>query len=873
MTSELWAKVRQLVEAAAALPSQERLAFLNSHAPDKEVLEAAQELLSFEADANRIFTVSPKNWSFDALAPEVSLAGKLFGHYRLIEELGRGGMGAVYLAERADGAYQQRVAVKVLQENIFTPRLAERFTEERQNLARLSDPGIARLLDGGVSFDGRPYLVLEYVDGLPIDVFCDERGLDTRERLQLFLKVAATVQAAHQMLVLHLDLKPANILVTPHGEPRLLDFGISRVLGESHPNLDRIESTLRLLTPRYASPEQAAGKPLGVASDVFSLTTLLFRLLTGRLPYDIENASPLEAGRIILEEPPLLPSKAADANTAPALRGDLDTILLQGLRKEPGRRYPTVAALAEDIQRHLDSRAVLAHADSLGYRARKFARRHRPAVLAASLVLLILAGSAVAITRFAIVAERQRLIAERADTADKRHLKDMRALAHSYVFDLDPKLEQVPGTNPIRIFVLNNAEKYLAQMSQNSVDDDDLARETAQGYNQIAQVQDTPGIPSLSDPDGAEDSFNRGIAVQQRLVNKHPGDLKEVGQLMRLMRHRAEVPQSLGDIARQQKLNLEAWQAGTPLLADPSLTRYLDMAGIAEAIAFSYIGAPDLWNFSDPSAALPWFDQASEITREYKAAHPTQTTNPAIFACLERDALGRAWIAVQSGHPAEARPFFEEAVSESNRTDGEYIEQAIVRDLIKGYFASYLLAMHEAGKAESVAPKPAADWNAPRRDPSLVGNDADATALLARIDLEQGRLAAGRLKMRQSLDALETIHKLTPKDADISSELAWDNLRLAQENVLDAPTRKRLFERSLAVAQAYFTGHPEMLSAALVMAQSHLGLAALAKGAHDRTSQTSELQSARESIHRVLAVHPGHVQANELLRQADAFTP
>ena len=232
MTPEMWARVRALVEAAMSLPPGERTAYLSAQAPVKEIRDEAEQLLGFEHEAGEIFSTEPRQPNLTTAKTEPSLAGRLLGDYRLIEEIGSGGMGAVYLAERADGAYQQRVALKILQEGIFTPRLVERFEEERQIMARLSHPGIARLLDGGVTPEGRPFLVLEYVEGRPIDQFCEEEKLDTAATLRLFLKVADAVQSAHQQLVLHLDLKPANILVTAAGEPRLLDFGISRVLAE-----------------------------------------------------------------------------------------------------------------------------------------------------------------------------------------------------------------------------------------------------------------------------------------------------------------------------------------------------------------------------------------------------------------------------------------------------------------------------------------------------------------------------------------------------------------------------------------------------------------------------------------------------------------
>ena len=443
MTPETWNKVRALVEGALALPEGERTAWLAAQTDDVEVRHEAEHLLSFEREASGIFAEEMPRWDLHIARVESNLAGVTIGRYRLVEEIGRGGMGTVYLAERADGTYEQRVALKILQESIFTGRLAERFAEERQILARLAHPGIARLLDGGVTPDGRPYLVLEYIDGRTIDRYCAEEKLSIDAKLRLFLKVAAAVQSAHQQLVLHLDIKPANILVTGDGEPKLLDFGISRVLSEGLEGANLAEATMRLLTPKYSSPEQAAGQPLGVGSDVFSLATLLYRLLTGRFPYNIDGVSALEAARMIREENPIPPSQAATGATADQLRGDLDNILLQALRKEPPRRYGTVVELADDIRRYLAHEPVRAHADTFGYRAGKFLRRNRTGVIAAGVVAVILAGSAAAVVRSAIIARRERATAE-------RRLKDTRLISKSYINEVIPTLSNIPGTLEVR---------------------------------------------------------------------------------------------------------------------------------------------------------------------------------------------------------------------------------------------------------------------------------------------------------------------------------------------------------------------------------------------------------------------------------------
>ena len=542
-----WGALRNLLGEVLELPADQRLQALRERITDPGLLAEAEQLLGFEHEAGKMFSVT--GWLTDSETAERAefvegiAEDTQIGAYRVLRELGRGGMGAVYLAERSDGAYQQRVAIKVLQERISSPEMERRFRSERQILAGLVHPGIARLLDGGVTAAGTPYLVLEYVAGIPIDQYCDEQAFDTKARIELFLKVADVVQSAHQQLVLHLDLKPANILITAEGEPRLLDFGIARFIGED----GVAQPSLLLMTPRYASPEQAAGQPLGVASDVFSLGTLLYKLLTGALPNAIEDLPPLEAARIIREVDPQLPSRnSASTAVASELRGDLDLILLKALRKEPARRYATVSAFADDLRRYLSARPVLAHKGSTVYKVGKFARRNNISVsiLAVSLVLLVASG-AVAV-RSAVIARRQRIVAE-------RRLSDVRDLAHSYVFDLDSMLEEVPGTIHIRHFVLQKAQQYLEATAKDLGNDEYLEEEIAEGYNQIGRVQALPGLPSMSDWRAAALSQAKGVAIERQILARHPDDPSTLNELLRHLINEVQVYQTVGDLEHEQK--------------------------------------------------------------------------------------------------------------------------------------------------------------------------------------------------------------------------------------------------------------------------------------------------------------------------------
>ena len=325
------------------------------------------------------------------------------GRYRLVRELGRGGMGVVHLAEQDDGVFRRRVAVKLLRAGPGDEELIARFVAERQILAALDHPNIARLFDGGLTDGGSPYLVMEYIDGVPLNHFCDQRQLDVDERLRLFCTVARAVDYAHGRLVVHRDLKPSNVLVTPDGTVKLLDFGIAKILDPgavdlAHPAPDT-RTGHRLMTPAYASPEQFRGEPATTVNDVWSLGVMLYELLTGRRPFALEGLSLAESERVITQSDPAPPSAvAADLRIRRRLRGDLDRIVLTTLRKEPARRYGSVGQLADDIERFCTGRPIAARGDSAVYRARKFVRRHRLAVAAAALVVALPAAYAVSAT-------------------------------------------------------------------------------------------------------------------------------------------------------------------------------------------------------------------------------------------------------------------------------------------------------------------------------------------------------------------------------------------------------------------------------------------------------------------------------------------
>ena len=344
-------------------------------------------------------------------------AGTRVGPWRLLDEIGRGGMGTVFLAERADGEFEQRAALKLLRPAIATDEALRRFEQERQILAGLTHPGIARLLDGGRTADGHPYLAMELVDGLPIDRYCRERQLTVRDRLAVFLQVCHAVDHAHRHMVVHRDLKPSNIIVSSQGEVKLLDFGIAKLLQtDLAPGTPAMTRTVaRMLTPEYASPEQIQGRAITVASDVYQLGLLLFELLTDRRAQPLGDASPIEIERLVCDTLMARPSAVVDeARRARLLRGDLDSIVQQAVRKAPEGRYASVERLIDDVERHLSGKPVVARGDTLAYRAGRFVRRHRLSVAAAAAAVVLLVAWAATATLQArtIARERDRARAE-----------------------------------------------------------------------------------------------------------------------------------------------------------------------------------------------------------------------------------------------------------------------------------------------------------------------------------------------------------------------------------------------------------------------------------------------------------------------------
>ncbi|MFQ5571675.1 MAG: tetratricopeptide repeat protein [Rhodothermales bacterium] len=591
MDSERWERIQALFIAALDLEPAEGAAFLDEACADDPALRREVEtMLKAHEDSyalaieNRLLDAEP----LEGPNPEF-LLGTRIGPYRLQRLLGQGGMGEVYLAERDDAQYQQQVALKLIRTGLHTADVARRFRAERQILARLIHPHVARLLDGGVADDGRPYLVMEYVEGVPLTTFCDANRLSIEERLRLFGKVCTAVQFAHRNLVVHRDLKPSNILVTGDGQVKLLDFGIAKLLDPEATavSVALTRADLRLMTPEYAAPEQVRGEAVTTATDVYALGVLLYELLTGHRPYRLPGRVQAEIERIICEKEPtrpstviiedvqvrkrdgttetLTPERIGAARRTPVgrlqrlLRGDLDNIVMMALRKEAERRYVSAGQLGEDVDRYLAGRPVIAQKDTLGYRARTFIRRNRVGVGVAATFVLLLIGFSV------VTAWQARTVARERDAAQTERDKAEQVVQVLVNLFASSNPTIVPGGDTLRVgeFLEQGEARVLEELK----DQPEIQARMKQVLGDVYQARSQydrartlleEALAQQRALKGPQDPIAAGMLHSLAFLTRETGDLKTAEAMLResLALHRAifgdrheRVAQAMQDLA------------------------------------------------------------------------------------------------------------------------------------------------------------------------------------------------------------------------------------------------------------------------------------------------------------------------------------
>lgn len=556
MTHERWQRIDEIFHAALALEEGERSDFLVTECDgDDGLRENVAALLSSYQATDGFIQGSVFSDAAQLLIEDEAQAtiGQHIGLYKISREIGRGGMGTVYLATRDDDQFEHKVAIKVVRRGMDTDLVLARFRNERQILAGFDHPNIARLFDGGSTESGLPYFIMEYVEGQAIDEYCDSHRLSTASRLELFRTVCAAVQYAHQNLVIHRDIKPSNILVTAEGVPKLLDFGIAKLL-HSQATVGTATTAIvqRLMTPAYASPEQVRGERVTTVSDVYSLGVLLYELLSGHSPYHFKNLVAQDIAQVISYSEPQRPSvvinRIEEVTTGGQegrtitpesvsttregrpeklrrkLAGDLDNIVLMAIRKKPLRRYLSVGQFSEDIRRHMVGLPVVARKATLSYRAAKFVRRNTVAVAAAAVISLILLVGIATTGWEAHVARGERARAEAAGAKAERRFHEGRRLAHSVLFDYDEAIQDLPGSTPVRQRLVRDALEYLDGLAREADDDPSLQRDLAIAYEKVGDVQGRTLRANMGDTSGAKESYGKALRIRETLVAGDPKD-------------------------------------------------------------------------------------------------------------------------------------------------------------------------------------------------------------------------------------------------------------------------------------------------------------------------------------------------------------
>jgi tetratricopeptide (TPR) repeat protein len=569
---------------------------------DSDLLLEVRSLLEAHAKMQDAYRVAPE------AAPGIPTAS--FGSYRAAKLLGRGGMSSVYLAHRADGQFEQTVALKIMAGYLSGPEFQRRFEIERQLLATLNHNNITRLLDGGMSSAGDPFLITEYVDGQPIDRWCDDRKLDVRARLKIFLQVSDAVDYAHRNLIVHRDLKPANILVNPAGLVKLLDFGTASLVASDATAGHVTMTRTRMLTPRYASPEQLRGERVNIATDVFSLGVVLYELLCGAWPFGNPESVLSElnraTGTVHADSPSTLVTEDSAEHRSTqreqlcrTLKGDLSAIVLKALEQDSGCRYESVRQFAADISSFLEGRPVLARPQTAFYRAGKFIRRNWLPVAAAAVFVLGLSGAT-------FVAFRQARIAQARYT-------DLRSLTTTLLFELKDAINDVPGSTPAQKILVTRVVGSLDTLARQSAHDPKLQLDLAEGYRQLGELQGSPYVQTLGDAKGALVNLAKARSLAEQQLTADPTGLASLRAVALIEQTTGEVYFGIGQSKDAISHLGAAADLAEKLMASTNAIPELLEAAITHQVLGDVYGQPGTASLSDPAQASAQYRRSTEL--------------------------------------------------------------------------------------------------------------------------------------------------------------------------------------------------------------------------------------------------------------------
>ena len=835
MTAEQWRRVGELFhEALDRAPGDRTLFAQQACAGDPEIERELRSLLENDRAAGGFVERHVKSavmslFDADVTQPRIQRVGA----YRILHELGRGGMGTVYLAERDDEQYHTKVAIKVVRPGMDTDMILHRFRRERQTLAHLQHPHIARLLDGGTTQDGVPYIVMEYIPGMPITDYAKAHDLGIAERLRLFLDVCSAVEYAHQHFVVHRDVKPGNILVSEDGTAKLLDFGICKLL-HSAPLHETASDTLHMLTPDYASPEQVRGDPVTIASDIYSLGAVLYELLTGYRPHRFENRTPQSVERAICEQDVIRPSLVPDKALARRLSGDLDNILLLALQKEPARRYSSVEQFSEDIRRYLVHQPVRARPVTLRYRIRKFARRESKLLAAGAVMMLCLLAGALVFWHEARIAQE--------------NLLEARRLANKFVFDVHDAVRDLPGSTRAREVIVETGLEFLDGLARNSARDWGLKADLATAYQRIGDVQGNAMGANLGNTKAALTSYAKSASLLDAVMAHDPRN--EKAQIDRLT-----VQRSIGSVylfTEDSEHALSAFRDAEKLAADLA-SRYPGDPRIALKQAEVYAATGHaLWQAGEFAASMEECNKAVGLALKTSQASPADPGWQSILAGAYAD-IGMDQ--TRLGQLSEGLAHYKQALAvlePLTRQDPSNVSYQQILMLTYSHLGDVLgnPKWHSMGDAAGALDAYRQMLAVARRlydaDPANQKAVSDYAIALTRVAavLPDQDFSERLTMLEESLKLLQEIARANPQNLVNRWDLAHGYLLLgdAVAHSKDHAGAVRAYQESVSLGEVLLTSGFPLAAVDLVGAHEKLGLLAAQGG--DRTTALTEARRA-----------------------------